>query len=144
MERLRFESEMFDLGVISERENVNDSQQIETVRFCLIDPGGVFKGKEKLRLEFMKKLENKFNNLDTKWLKSAGLTFKVIYRASEPGDKEKAQFKKLDFPIYLLAEQHRYKTLWKLMKQHKIPQKIKKTDIYDYAKDSWDKRTFAV
>jgi hypothetical protein len=140
MERLRFESELADLGIVAERENGGSASQSQIVRICLIDPAGVFKDSKKLRQDFMTKLEAKFNNLDAKWLKSAGLEFKVLYLSSEPSDKAKSEFKKLDFPIYLLAAQHRSKTVLEIMKQHKIPQKIGKTDIYDYAKDAWDQK----
>lgn len=135
MERLRFESELIDLEITPERENARGVSQVETVRICLIDPSGVFKDKKNLRRDFMTKLKNKFNNLDAQWLKNAGLKFEVLYIAKEPSNK--ANFKKLDFPVYLLTAQHGEKTVLELMKQHKIPQKIGQTDIYDYARDAW-------
>lgn len=135
MERLRFEQELIDLENTSERENGRTVLQTETVRVCLIDSAGVFKDKQKLRGDFMTKLKNKFNSLDAQWLKNAGLKFEVLYIAKEPSNK--ANFKKLDFPIYLLTAQHGEKKVLELMKQHKIPQKIGQTDIYDYARDAW-------
>ncbi len=140
MERLRFERELVDLEIVFERENGQSVSQTEIVRICLIDSAGVFKDSQNLLREFMKKLEDKFNNLDAQWLKNAGLKFKVVYLPGEPGDKAKADFKKLDFPVYLLAAQHQYKTVLEIMRKHKIPQNIKKTDIYDYARDSWQQK----
>jgi hypothetical protein len=138
MERIRFENELADLGFMSEREYQVAVSQVETVRICLIDPAGVFKDKKKLRRDFMTKLKDKFNNLDVQWLKNAGLKFEVLYLSKEPVNK--ANFKKLDFPVYLLPAQYGSKTVLELMKQHKIPQKIGKTDIYDYARDSWNQK----
>ena len=138
MARIRFENELDDLELFSGREVQAVVSQSETVRICLIDPSGVFKDKQKLRHEFMTKLKDKFNDLDAQWLKNAGLKFDVLYLSKEPANK--ANFKKLDFPVYLLAEQHGSKTVLELMKQHKIPPKIGKTDIYDYARDSWQQK----
>jgi hypothetical protein len=135
MGRIRFENELADLGILSGREYQVAVSQVETVRICLIDPAGVFKDKQKLRRDFMIRLKDKFNNLDTQWLKNANLKFEVLYIAKEPSNK--ANFNKLDFPVYLLARQHGEKKVLELMKQHKIPQKIGQTDIYDYAGDSW-------
>ena len=115
-----------------------DVRQPDTVRIILIDPTGIFKNKKKLCEAFRSGLEDKFNRLDPNWLKQAFLKFQVQYRADEPSQKEKAGFRRLDFPVYLLDKQHGSKTILNLMTQHKIPQTFKNQDLYNIAKDCWD------
>ncbi|HLB70419.1 MAG TPA: hypothetical protein VJJ51_05185 [Candidatus Methanoperedens sp.] len=142
-ERLKFEREIRDLGLDSTQRRAEIGgfwvtlDSLDIVRIILIDPTGVFKNKDELRKKFMSELENKFNNLDPNWLKKQYFVFKVEYMPNQPADKEKAGFKKLDFPVYLLDKQHGYKTILKLMKQHKIPKIIYGTDIYDLAENGW-------
>src|SRR4029450_11259778 len=83
-------------------------RQPDIVRIIFIDPAGIFKNYDKLREEFRSKLEDKFNNLDPNWLKQAYFRFRVQYRSNEPSNEEKAGFRKLDFPVYLLGKQHGY------------------------------------
>lgn len=142
-ERLRFEKEILELGL----ETVQHQAEIggywvtldspDIVRIILIDPGGILKNKDELRKQFISKLEAKFNNLDSNWLKKAGFRFKVEYRSYEPTDEEKSKFKKLDFPVYLLGVQYGYKTIQKLMVQHKVPKTVKGVDIYKIAEEGW-------
>jgi len=142
-ERLKFEREIRDLGLDATQRLAEIGGFWVTlgspniVRIILIDPTGIFKNKDELRKKFMLELENKFNKLDPNWLKNQYFVFKVEYMPDQPTEKEKAGFKKLDFPVYLLDRQHGYETILELMKQHKIPKIIYGTDIYDLAKNDW-------
>jgi hypothetical protein len=114
-------------------------RQPDIVRIILIDSAGDFRNNHQLRSEFASRLEHKFNNIDRNWLRQAHLRFSVQYRSKEPTTAEKAEFGKLDFPVYLLGRQHGYKTIQELMRQHKIPSIIKGQDPYDLAKKCWEK-----
>src|SRR6516164_9802824 len=117
-----------------------EERQPDIVRIILIDPAGIFKNHKKLREEFRSKLEDKFNRVDPKWLKQAHFRFRVQYTPKEPSIEEKAGFRELDFPVYLLGNQHGYKTIQDLMTQHKIPKTIKGQDPYNIAKECWEQR----
>ena len=117
-----------------------EKREPDFVRIILIDPAGILKDRRKLREDFRSQLENKFNNLDPDWLKQANLRFRVQYRSNEPSNEEKARFRNLEFPVYLLGKEHGYKTIFKFMTQHKIPKTIKKQDLFDIAKMCWDAR----
>jgi len=110
----------------------------DVVRICLIDPAGVLGSSSSLREDFRSKLEEKFNQLDERWLKQQSLTFRVIYVAAEPSDAAKATLSELDFPVYLLANQHGSKYVLALMTKHGIPKEIGGQDLYQLAKDCWE------
>jgi hypothetical protein len=141
VERLRLETELKHLGLYEspDREFEKTDPQPDMVSIFLLDPSGVFKDRQKLCREFVSKLENKFNGMDAATLKNASFKFKVIYGLSEPTKAQKANFRKLDFPVYILDAQHTEGVVIDLMEDHKIPKIIKKTDIYDYARKSWAK-----
>lgn len=142
LERLRFERESGDLGLqeLFESDFENTEVQPDTVCFFLLDPSGVFKGRMDLIKKITAKLEQKFTALDHSWLRTVKFKFIAIYKAGDPSDKEKAAFRKLDFPVYLLDKQHTEGVVTDLMEKHKIPKTVKKTDIYKYARDAWSQR----
>ena len=117
-----------------------EERQPDIVRIILIDPAGILKNSNKLREDFRSKLEDKFNNLDPNWLKQANLRFRVGYRSNELSIEEKTRSGTLDFPVYLLAQQHGYKTVWDYMTQHKIPKTVNNQDIYDIAKKCFEQK----
>ena len=117
-----------------------EERQRDVVRIILIDPAGILKNSDKLREKFCSKLEYKFNNLDTNWLKQAYIGFRVEFRLNEPSNEEKVIFGELDFPVYLLGKQHGYKSVLDLMTQHKIPKTIKGQNFYDIAKACWEQK----
>jgi thiol-disulfide isomerase/thioredoxin len=114
------------------------------VRIVLIDLAGYFKNNDGLRNQFISKLEAKFNNLAPDWLKQQQLAFRVEYRSNEPTAREKESFSKLDFPVYLLGQQHGYGSVRELMEQHQIPRTIKcvgvkeAADPYELAEECWN------
>jgi hypothetical protein len=110
----------------------------DVVRICLIDPASILRSRSRLREDFRSKLEEKFNKLDEKWLKQHSLTFRVIYVAGEPSDAAKAKLGELDFPVYLLGNQHGSKYVRELMTKHGIPKEINGQDLYELAKDCWE------
>jgi hypothetical protein len=127
---------LFDDGRLAQPADPEKAPDV--VRICLIDPAGVLSSSSGLREDFRSKLEEKFNQLDQRWLKQQSLTFRVIYVASEPSDAAKAKLGELDFPVYLLASQHGSKYVLALMAKHGIPKKINGQDLYDLAKDCWE------
>ncbi|NOT46929.1 MAG: hypothetical protein HOP17_04165 [Acidobacteria bacterium] len=138
MERSRFDAEMKDLAVLDRSHEFENGQVHEDlVCIFLIDPSGVLQPRDELRKKIIAKLERKFSSLDHAWLKTAKFKFVVIYRGQEPSDKEKAAFRKLDFPVYLLTKQHEERTVIELMEKHRIGKTIKNTDIYKYARNAW-------
>ena len=138
-ERYRFQNELSDLGLheLASPEYEETAVATDTVCIFLIDPSGVLGGRDELRKNMIAKLERKFNALDHSWLRTVKFKFVVIYRGQEPSDKEKAAFRKLDFPVYLLDKQHQEKTVINLMEKHRIAKMVKNTDIYKYARDAW-------
>jgi thiol-disulfide isomerase/thioredoxin len=115
-----------------------------TVRIILIDLANFFTGKDGLRKQFSSRLENKFNNLNPKWLKQQLITFKVLYRSTEPTTQEKENFSNLDFPVYLVGQQHSFDFVRRLMQQHRIPTTIQcppkrqAIDPFELIKGCWD------
>lgn len=142
MERLRFENEIRDLEIAEtiERDVGTIAPQIDLVCIYLFDPGDIFQKRDKLRKQFIAKLEEKFNALNQSFLKKARFKFRVIYRSGEPSKKEKAAFRKLDFPVYLLGSQHSEGVVTDLMEEHKIPETVKGEDIYKIARDAWSSK----
>jgi hypothetical protein len=112
----------------------------DIVRICLIDPAGLLKSQARLREDFRSKLEEKFNKLDTNWLKQQTLAFRVVYIAGDLSDDAKGRLGELDFPVYLLGRQHGSKSVRELMTKHRIPKEIDGQDLYELAKDCWDSR----
>jgi thiol-disulfide isomerase/thioredoxin len=115
-----------------------------TVRIILIDLTNFFKSKDGLRKQFSSRLEDKFNNLDPKWLQQQLLTFKVLYRSTEPTTLEKENFGNLDFPVYLVGQQHNFDFVRRLMQQHRIPTTIQcpnvrqSIDPFERIKACWE------
>ena len=142
--RVTLERELRELGLMpvdgQEIGGYWTSLEPDLVRIHLIDPTGVLKSRTKLRQQIVTGLQQKFNALDRKWLEDNRLLFDVVYRQGEPGKQEKAAFGPLDFPVYLLAEQHGVATIRSFMKQHGIPDSLNGQDIYQAADDGWSAR----
>lgn len=115
-------------------------------RIILIDLANFFTSKSALRDKFVKALEAKFNNLNPKWLFDHLLRFRVSYQTKEPTSHEKANFGRLDFPIYLLGQQHTDTFIKKLMREHQIPTTIQcrpsvaAIDPFDLADSCWKEK----
>jgi len=115
-------------------------------RIILIDLAGFFSGKAALRTKFTSDLQAKFNNLAPKWLFEQLLKFRVSFQSNEPTPQEKANFGKLDFPIYLLGQQHTENSVKQLMREHQIPKTIqcptvtRSFDPYDRAESCWQEK----
>jgi hypothetical protein len=114
-----------------------------TVRIILIDLANFFTSRDGLRKQFSSRLEDKFNKLEPKWLNQQLLTFKVLYRSTEPTTQEKEKFGNLDFPVYLVGQHHSFDFVRGLMQQHRIPTTFQcpnvrqSTDPFELIKACW-------
>lgn len=115
-------------------------------RIILIDLAGFFTGKAALKSKFTSDLQAKFNNLEPKWLFEQLLKFRVSYKSNEPTPHEKANFGKLDFPIYLLGQHHTENFVKQLMREHQIPNSIQcpmvrsSADPFALAESCWQEK----